>query len=71
MIINDHVCCFSFKTRALRHAKLIFESPLPLFYRASNIHTIATLLNRFDSVDCAWLKCRSIKHYSNARQLEL
>ena len=32
---------------ALRNAKLIFKSPLHLFYRASNIHTIATLLYWF------------------------
>ena len=40
--------CSSFRMSALRNAKLIFKSPLHLFYRASKIHAIATLLYRFD-----------------------
>ena len=46
MIINDYLY-FCFRTRALRNAKLIFESPLHPFYRAGSIHTIAALLYRF------------------------
>ena len=46
MMINDPVCS-GFGTHALRNAKLIFESLLHLFYRASYIRTVATLLYRF------------------------
>ena len=60
MIINDYVCS-SFETFALRNAKLIFKSPLHLFYRARKIHELQPYFTVLISVNCVWLKLRSIK----------